>query len=109
MPKEANWNELVAEYCEMMGCSEQKINEAADLPDQKVTHRKLIKYREDVLKAAKVVKETHEKYPDLTKEELTREVYRSLVGSVLLLFIFQALMSVALKMAIEWFINQIFS
>jgi hypothetical protein len=109
MPREVNWNVLTAEYCEIMGCTERKINEASSLPDHKATHRRLLRYRQDVLKAAKVVKETHDKYPDLSKDELTKEVYRSLVGSVLLLFIFQAFMSVALKMAIEWFINQIFS
>lgn len=107
MAKEINWNALTEEYCEIIGCTEQKINEAA--ADNKATHRKLLKHREDVLRAARVVKETHERYPDLGKEELTKQVYRSLVGSVLLLFILQAFMSVALKMAIEWFINQIFS
>lgn len=105
MAKEINWNALTDEYCEIIGCTEQKINETSD---QGVS-RRLIKQREDVLRACQVVKETREKYPDLNKDDFTKQVYKSLVGSVIFFFILQAFMSVALKMAIEWFINQIFS
>jgi hypothetical protein len=105
MTKELDWNALTDEYCEIIGCTEQKINETND----RAISKKLIKQREDVLRACQVVKEAREKYPDLNKDDFTKQVYKSLVGSVLLFFIMQAFLSVALKMAIEWFINQIFS
>lgn len=103
--KEIDWNKLTEELCGIEGVSSDHLVECCDHDNLNAMKRK----RSAIQKAADVVKKTYEQYPDLPKDQFRKRVYANLFGSILLVLILQAFTSVALKMAIEWFIDQIFS
>lgn len=103
--KDIDWNKLTEELCGIEGCSTEQLVECNNHDTLKHIKRK----RNAILKAADVVRKTYEQYPDLSKDQFRKKVYANLFGSILLVLILQAFTSVALKMAIEWFIDQIFS
>lgn len=101
-----NWDAMTAELCTLHDCHPAQLS---SLTGNTKEYRKLLKKKNEIRAGAQAVREAYEKNPKASREELRRETYKSLVGSVVLLILVQVLLTAFMKYVIEWFLDQIFN
>lgn len=104
-----NWNQLTEECCQEHNCSDQQIAMAMSGPYSPIITRDMRRKRGEVQRAAAAIQRAYEANPQASRDELRKQTYKFLIGGVILTFLLQALLSVVVKMAIEWFLNRIFN
>jgi len=104
-----NWDQLTDEYCQSEGCSDQHIAMAMAGPYSPIITQGMRRKQRNARRAAAAVRQAYEANPTASREELRNQSYKFLIGGVILTFLLQSLVSVAVKMAIEWFLNRIFN
>jgi hypothetical protein len=104
-----NWDQLTDEYCQEQGCSDQHIAMAMSGPYSPIITQSMRRKQTDVQRAVTALRRAYENNPTASRDELRRQTYKFLIGGVVLTFLLQALLSVVVKMAIEWFLNRIFN
>lgn len=101
-----NWDAMTAELCTLNDCHPAQLT-GVDANSKQ--YRRLLQKQNDIRKAAKAIRNAYEKKPNASREELRKETYKSLVGSVVLLLLVQVLLTAFMKYVIEWFLDQIFN
>lgn len=101
-----NWETLTEELCEANGCSHKQMLQVGN--DRKQL-RKLEKQRREIQAAGDAVRQAYEANPAGTREQVRNQAYKLLTGSVILTILLQALLSVLIKYAIEWFLDRIYN
>ena len=102
------WDELTETYCREQGCSTNQIMAAKMNPTANYDEPfRLEKKRKEIEKAALAVRTAYAQNPNMSRQQLRRQSYKFILGGALLLILIQALISVVIKMAIEWFIDRI--
>lgn len=96
-----NWDLLAEHYCTLQGCSENQLTTEIN----KKKKNELNSKRKNIIKAAKAVENAVNKNPNGTREEHRKEAYAFILGSILLTFLVQALISAVIRAAIEWFLD----
>jgi hypothetical protein len=122
-----NWNEWIIELCEANECSESHVHKVE--PNKKLK-KKLQRRQKDIYLAAEAVKHAYEQFPTGTKDELREQAYlftapgysflyssalgkkipklRDKAYEMAALSFLNVLLSVALKYAIEWFLDKVY-
>ena len=104
-----NWDQLTEECCQEQGCSDQQIAMAMSGPYSPILTQNMRRKQNDVQRASAAIRRAYENNPTASRDDLRRQAYKFLIGGVILTFLLQALLSVVVKMAIEWFLNRIFN
>jgi hypothetical protein len=71
--------------------------------------RILERKQKEIKQAVAAVQKAYEANPNASREELKKAAYKNITGSVILSFLIYAMMSVVVKMAIEWLLDRLFS
>jgi len=101
-----NWDAMTAELCTLCDCHPAQLT---GMEESSKKYRQLLRKQNDIHTAAKAVRKAYEKNPNASREELRKETYKSLAGSVVLLLLVQVLLTAFMKYVIEWFLDQIFN
>jgi hypothetical protein len=101
-----NWDQWIDELCEANECTLKHIERAGWNRRQA---RELAKQQRDIRTAAKAVRQAYEANPTGTREQTRDEAYKFLTGGVILTILVQALLTVAVKLAIEWFLDRLYN
>ena len=106
---EPKWDEWAEQLYVEHKCSDDQILEAMKGVSSRAHVRNLEKKQKDVKKAVDAVKKAYEDNPEGSREEIKKAAYENITGSVILSLIIYALLSVVVKMAIEWLLDKLFS
>jgi hypothetical protein len=104
-----NWDEWSEQLLVENKCSDDQVMEAMRGPDSRAQVRELERKQRDIRKAVAAVKKAYEENPGGSREELQKAAYKNITGSVILSLVLYALLSVVVKMAIEWLLDKLFS
>ena len=104
-----NWDALTSECCREHGCSDQQIDMAVAGPYSRTIVQDMRRKQVDVRTASDAVRRAYLANPQASREEMRRQSYKFILGGIILSIILQALLSVVVKMAIEWFLDHVFN
>lgn len=107
---EVNWAELEEQYSVTQGCSlaqMQSLRQASSRAERRQA-AKMERKREDISSAFMAVKAVQAGNPDLTRDQMEKEVYRFILPSMGA-WLLGMLLSVVIKMAITWALNRLFN
>lgn len=100
-----NWAAVTEQYCELQNCAENQVMREGNAKKK----NELARRRKSIFRAAQAVETAVRENPNGTKEEHRKAVYTFILGSILLTFLVQALLSAVIRAAIEWFLDLVHS
>ena len=103
-----NWDVLCEQFCVENGISEITYMQAVGANDQRALLR-IEKKRKDAAKAMAAVKHAWQENPRATQEQMRRKAYKFVTGGVILTLLLQVLLSATIKLAIDYFLDKLFS
>ncbi len=111
-----DWAKWTDELCTENQCSDDQIvtlmRQVLDGTkpfESRYEVRGLERKQQELKKAVAAVQKAYEANPNASREELKKAAYKNITGSVILSFLIYALLSVVVKMAIEWLLDKLFS
>jgi Fe2+ transport system protein B len=104
-----NWDEWSEQLLTENKCSAACIVAATQAASTKAHLRNMERKQRDIKKAVAAVKKAYEENPDGSREEIQKAAHKNITGSVILSLIIYAVLSVVVKMAIEWLLDKLFS
>lgn len=100
-----NWDAWTEELCEQQECAVTHLQSA--IGDRRQL-RQLERKRQEIQKAASAVRQAYEENPARSREDTRKRAYQLITGSIILTILIQVLLSVVIKLAIEWFLDHIY-
>jgi hypothetical protein len=104
-----NWDELLTEFCEKEKCSEAQIMATSQNPFRRREARLMQKKQKEAMAARTAVQKALEENPHYTREEAYRRACSFVISGLILSLLAQAIISVFLKRAIEWFLDKYYN
>jgi hypothetical protein len=103
-----DWSVLCEQFCDENGISAITYMQAVSKNDQRALLR-IEKKRKDATRAMEAVKHAWQENPRASREQMQRKAYKFVTGGVLLTLLLQVLLSATMKLAIDYFLDKIFS
>lgn len=103
-----DWEQTREEFCDKNEIGAVTYMQAVGANNQREILR-IEKQRKDVAKAMVAVKHAWQDNPHASREYVKRRAYKFVTGGIVLTLLLQALLSATMKLAIDYFLDKLFS
>jgi hypothetical protein len=103
-----DWSVLCEQFCDENGIGAITYMQAISKNDRRALLR-IEKKRKDATRAMEAVKHAWQENPRASCEQMRRKAYKFVTGGVILTLLLQVLLSATMKLAIDYFLDKLFS